>query len=379
MKKHLSALSVERIKPPKQGVLEVFDLGYPGLALRVGFGGAKSFCLFYREHGKLTRKSLGRWPETSLNKARDEWRRTRESIANGVPIVTEKTSNALLFEQAVEEWMRKDQSKNKANTVYQVGRAVDTVLIPAWRGRRIDQLTKADVYALLDGIKDRGSPIMARRVQTNVRRFFGWCTERGMIPVNPVASMERVAQVKSRERVLCDKELAEVWSACDGMFGLATRLLILTGARREEIGQLKWSEIDGDTIVLEGDRTKNGEAHIIPLSTAAKTLLASVPRIANSPFVFSVNGRQPISGWGRAKARLDDSTKIADWRLHDLRRTTATGLQRLGVNLQVVESVLGHTAGSRGGIVGVYQRHNFADEKRAALEAWGNHVASLVL
>ena len=90
------------------------------------------------------------------------------------------------------------------------------------------------------------------------------------IPVNPVASMERVAQVKSRERVLCDKELAQVWSACDGMFGLATRLLILTGCRREEIGQLKWSEIDGDTIVLEGDRTKNGEAHIIPLSTAAR-------------------------------------------------------------------------------------------------------------
>ena len=292
--------------------------------------------------------------------------RTRESIANGTPIVTEKTSNALLFEQAVEEWMRKDQSKNKANTVYQVGRTVDTVLIPAWRGRRIDQLTKSDVYALLDGIKDRGSPIMARRVQTNVRRFFGWCTERGMIPVNPVASMERVAQVKSRERVLCDKELAQVWSACDGMFGLATRLLILTGCRREEIGQLKWSEIDGDVITLEGDRTKNGEAHIIPLSTAAKSLLDSIPRIAGSDYVFTVNGRQPISGWGRAKARLDDVTKIADWRLHDLRRTTATGLQRMGVNLQVVESILGHTARESSGIVEVYQRHNYANEKRAS-------------
>ena len=279
----------------------------------------------------------------------------------------------------VEDWLRKDQSKNKANTVYQVGRAVDTVLVPAWKGRRIDQLSKSDVYAVLDGIKDRGSPIMARTVQTNVRRFFGWCTERGLIQVNPVASMERVAQVKSRERVLCDKELASVWSACGSdIFGLASRLLILTGARREEIGQLKWSEIDGDVITLEGDRTKNGEAHLIPLSSAAKSLLDSVPRIAGSDYVFTVNGRQPISGWGRAKARLDDATKIANWRLHDLRRTVATGLQRLGVNLQVVESCLGHTAGSRSGIVKVYQRHDYANEKSAALEAWGEHVASLV-
>jgi len=158
---------------------------------------------------------------------------------------------------------------------------------------------------------------------------------------------------------------------------MATRLLILTGARREEIGQLKWSEIQGDHILLSNGRTKNGEAHIIPLSAPARELLASVPRIADSDFIFTKDGTKPIAGWSRPKVELDAASGVADWRIHDLRRTVATGMQKLGVTLQVVEACLGHTSGSRGGIVGVYQRHNYADEKRAALETWSGHVAAL--
>jgi integrase len=151
----------------------------------------------------------------------------------------------------------------------------------------------------------------------------------------------------------------------------------LTGARREEIAGLRWSEIDGDTIKLEGARTKNSEAHLIPLSAPAKTLLDSMPRIAGSDFVFTTTGEKPISGWRQPKIKLDTASGVTGWRIHDLRRTVATGLQKLGVTLQTVEAVLGHTSGSRGGIVGVYQRHDFADEKRAALEAWGSHVMAL--
>src|SRR6185437_1859779 len=149
------------------------------------------------------------------------------------------------------------------------------------------------------------------------------------------------------------------------------------GARREEIGRLKWSEIDEiavpeekdrprlvfPAINLEGLRTKNGEAHIIPLSVPAAAILEKIPRIGGSDFVFTIGGRSPVSGWSRAKIDLDDLAQIAPWRTHDLRRTTATGLQKLGTALQVTEAVLGHTAGSRGGIVGVYQRHSYAREK----------------
>jgi integrase len=141
---------------------------------------------------------------------------------------------------------------------------------------------------------------------------------------------------------------------------------------------LRWSEVDGDTIRLEGARTKAGEAHDIPLSTPAIELLSRLPRINGSDFVFSLNGTKPINGWSEPKIKLDKVSGVTNWRIHDLRRTLATGMEKLKVPVQVVEAILGHTSGSKGGIVGVSQRHNYADEKRAALEAWSAHVMALV-
>ena len=138
---------------------------------------------------------------------------------------------------------------------------------------------------------------------------------------------------------------------------------------------MRWSEIDSTTIKLKGERTKTGEPRDIPLSRAAVPILENAPRIAGSDFVF---GAKPVASWPRAKARLDELSGVTSWRIHDLRRTTATGLQKLGTPLQVTEAILGHTAGSRAGVVGIYQRHDYADEKRTALEAWGAHVMALL-
>jgi integrase len=193
--------------------------------------------------------------------------------------------------------------------------------------------------------------------------------------------MPRPAVAAKRERVLADDELEAVWRAAEQLgapFGPAVQLLILTGARREEIGRLRWSEIQDGQICLSGDRTKNGQAHSIPLSVPALNIIGGIKRIDGSGFVFTFNGKNPIVAWPKAKSRLDQHARIAPWRIHDLRRTTATGLQKLGTGLQVTEAVLNHVSGSRGGIVGVYQRHDYADEKRAALEAWGAHVMALV-
>src|SRR5262245_12427943 len=172
MKKHLTALYVERIKPPKTGVADYFDLGYPGLCLRVGHGGAKSWCVFYRKDSKLVRSGIGRWPDISLAAARDEWRKTRESVAKGeTPQHGGKASQAMLFEFVVEDWLKRDQSKNKQSSLYQVTRSVEGDLLPAWRGRQIDKITRTDVVDLLDSIADRGAAAMARRVDAYVRRF----------------------------------------------------------------------------------------------------------------------------------------------------------------------------------------------------------------
>jgi integrase len=372
MKRHLTDAGIQRTKPPAKGSLEIFDLGYPGLALRIGHGGAKSFELFYRVNGKLRRDTLGRWPAISLADARMAWRKTREAIGRGETPVRE--NEAPLFERVAEEWIKRDQAKNKPSSLYQVTRSLEVDLLPAWRGKRVDQITKRDVLELLDRIADRGAPVMARRVQSHVGRFFRWCIERDILKIDPTQAMPRVGNGKSRDRVLTDEELAKVWTACSGPYGAVVRMLALTGARREEIAQLRWSEIDGDTIRLEGSRTKTGEPHTIPLSSAAQALLKGLPNIGE--YVFS--GARPISNWGQCKQRLDNASGVTGWRIHDLRRTVATGMQRLGVNLQTIEAVLGHVSGSRSGVVGVYQRHSFDAEKRAALEAWGGYVSDLL-
>ena len=381
MKKHLTDASVQRIKPPMQGSLEIFDLGYPGLALRIGHGGTKSFEIFYRVGGKLRRDTLGRWPEVSLAKARELWRTTREAIAKGQePRRDNGNASPRLFESVVEDWMKRDLApNNKQSSLYLVERMVERDMLPAWRGRAIESITKQDVIGLLDGIVDRGAKISANRTYAALGRLFKWATGRDIVSKNPMMGLGRPGgKEESRERVLDDEELVKVWGGAGKVpvFGDVVKLLLLTGARKEEIGQLKWDEIEEDHIVLSNGRTKTGNGHIIPLSPMARSVLDAMPRIGE--YVFTVNGVKPIAGWSVAKENLDKASGVSDWRIHDIRRTCATGLQKLGVTLQAVEAVLGHTSGSRGGIVGVYQRHDYADEKRAALKAWATHLSALL-
>jgi integrase len=290
----------------------------------------------------------------------------------------EQESTGELFATVAEQWLRLDCApRHKASSLKVTERIVDHDLLPALGQKHIDQITRRDVAALIDSVVTR-APAKARGVHAALHRMLRWSVGRGIITSNPMDGMETPGKPSSRERVLTDAELAGAWKACEGVHGDAVKLLILTGARREEIAQLKWSEIQNGAIHLSNGRSKNGQAHIIPLSAPARELLASLPRIADSEFVFTVDGARPIGAWSHAKRKLDAASGIKAWVIHDIRRTVATGMQKLGVTLQVVEAVLGHTSGSRGGIVGIYQRHDFASEKRAALEQWGDHVMTLV-
>ena len=225
----------------------------------------------------------------------------------------------------------------------------------------------------IDTIADRGHIAYARRLHARLHRLFRWAERRDIIPAksNPCSNIDKPGAEVERDRVLTDAELVKVWKAAGRVrgYGDAVKMLISTGARREEIGRLRWDEIDGDNIELKGARTKNGEPHIIPLSAPALGLAQLLER--KGDWVFSLTGKRPLAAWSAAKNELDTRSDVKDWRIHDLRRTFATNMQKLGVALQVTEACLGHTAGSRGGIVGVYQRHDYLDERRAALEAWG--------
>ena len=138
-------------------------------------------------------------------------------------------------------------------------------------------------------------------------------------------------------------------------------------------------DLDTATWTLPKERAKNGQAHVVPLSAPAVAILRALPRIDRSDLVFTSNGRTAVSGFSKAKDRIDAALGegVPAWVLHDLRRTAATGMARLGVALPTIEKVLNHTSGSFGGIVGVYQRHGFDAEKRHALAAWGSFVERL--
>jgi integrase len=290
--------------------------------------------------------------------------------------------------------LAKDQAGNRSAA--EVARLMEREVLSAWGDRPISSITRRDCRDLIDGMAER-APTYARRLHAHLHRLFRWLRGRDVVAVNPMADLPRPGREVSRDRVLTDDELAEVWSAAGEIgypFGPAVRLLILTAARRDEIAVATWAEIDADAkaLRLEGARTKTGQPRLIPLSAPAWEIVAALPQVVATKgapaWLFSTNGTTPASGWSKAKARID--TKIAEarrkagieadmpaWRVHDLRRSVATGMQRLGERLEIVETVLGHTSGSRAGVVGVYQRHRFETEARAALEAWGRHVLAI--
>ncbi|CAM3050685.1 Tyrosine recombinase XerC [Methylobacterium mesophilicum] len=266
---------------------------------------------------------------------------------------------------------------------------LQTHLRQHWAGLHAKPLTavkRADVAAQLRQIAQGPAgkdprPQAALRARRTLSTVFAWCIGEGLCDINPVTGTNAPAQEIRRERVLTDSELTAVWRACPPVedFGRIVRLLILTGQRRDEVAGIRWEEIDLDAALwrLPANRTKNKRSHEVPLSPQAAAILVEAPRIAGRPFAFGA-GAGPFSGFSKAKGRLDERVAFAEpWRVHDLRRTAATGMARLGASVEAVEKALNHTSGTFRGIVGVYQRHDYAAEKREALNRWAEYVERL--
>ncbi|ANK79995.1 MAG: hypothetical protein TEF_03720 [Rhizobiales bacterium NRL2] len=411
-KRNLNAAVVKRLKPPASGQEDNFDKGYPGLALRISYGGRKTWVFFYRLHDKQRRMKLGSWPAMSVAEARQAWRDARNEVEVGKDPAAEKLEARRrepdtverVGEQFIEKWHR---PRNR--TADEVARMLERHVYPVIGHREIGDIGRRDILDVLDKAEARGLSVGVNRVLANVRRLFAWAVERGLIETSPVTGVKPPAKEQARDRVLTDDELRAFLVACDKAgppFGAVFRLLLLTGQRRDEVVSAAWSEFDLREKLwrLPGERTKNGKPHDVPLSQAAVELIAELESKDHSTLLFpawfvrddqSEEKERPVSGFGRAKNRVDaamlaelqrmaerrgdDPAKIAlmPWRIHDLRRTAASGMARLGVGIHVVEKLLNHTSGTFGGIVAVYQRHDFADEKRAAVEAWADFIVTL--
>jgi integrase len=255
--------------------------------------------------------------------------------------------------------------------------------IAKWGNRKISTIQRADVIQLLDELVDRGAPISANRLLATLRRMFNWAESRYGLASNPCNKVEAPSAETARDRVLTDDELAAVWRAATeygGAFEAVVKLLILTGQRRSEVGRMEWRELDLPAKLwkLPRGRVKNDNGHEVPLSAQSLAIIAGIPRIAGRTLVFTTRADKPVSGFWGVKEALDEKSGVEGWTFHDLRRTMASGMARLGVQLPVIEKILNHTSGTFRGVVGIYQRHSYADEKRAALDLWGAHVARLV-
>ncbi len=292
------------------------------------------------------------------------------------------------FDKVVEIYLATHGRNLRASTRAEIARLFQKEL-GAWQKRRLGEIETADVHAILDAITARGAEITANRLHSYLRHLFGWAKGRKMIAASPLDGVGKPTSEKNRarSRALGDDELAVVWKGASALgfpFGPFFQLAILLGARRNELSGMKWSEIDFDKAIwtIPKERSKNGQMHELPLASQVVALLESLPRF-DGQFVFS-SGDTPVSGHSKAKQRLDKSTTatnggqvLKEFVVHDLRRSFATGLQRLGVPMEVTEYCLNHKGESFAGIRGVYQRHDYRKEMRQALERWANHVEAL--
>lgn len=376
----LTVRSIEAITSGPKDMI-YWDSELTGFGLKVTPKGRRSFFVYYRTTDHTQRRPLiGTYPAMRPEQARTiarEW--LAEVRAGGDPSASRQRKRALRGDGTVTDLFA-DYRRAKADlrSLGEITRIFTQDILPSIGKKRAEQVTRSDVSRLLDSLAAR-SPTVASNARKRLSAFYSWALPR--LPdgaVNPVTSAIAAPSPRARERILSEDELSALWEVLDDErepWRTALRLLILTGQRRGEAFGADWSEFDLASArwTIPDSRTKNSKVHIVPLSPPALLLLGQVDQ---SGPVFPGSQRSFSYAARRIRRKLDEKLgyEAASWSWHDIRRTVATGLQRLGVRLEVTEAVLNHVSGSRAGIVGVYQRYDWLDEKRAALDAWANTI-----
>ena len=371
------------------------DAGCSGLYLVVQPTGAKSWAFRFHQQGVTGKKTLGSAgpggltlsaarAAAALLRHRLERDGERPNVTPVTPATALSGGGGQTVESAVAAFLELHaRRKNRASTAGAAERTFNRLVLPAWRGRAIADIRRRDVIDLVEHVAtDR--PYLANRLLAVLSKFFGWLLSRDMLAMSPCAGVKRPHVEKARKRTLSDIELGALLRAADRSHPSerAVWILALTGCRRSEAGRMKWACLDTKrrTWTIPAEDSKNRLEHVVALSSQAWAIIDAQPRLANCPYVFSAHGRGPVNDWDQTKKRLSRLAKLDEkgWRLHDLRRTCAVGLQGLQVPVPVIERALNHRSGTFQGIVGVYQVHDYANEVRLALQQWGDRVEQLV-
>lgn len=430
-KARITKRSVDATKAAARNVF-LWDDEISGFGLKTTPAGRKVYIYQYRlalpGEASVTpprRYTIGAHGEWTPDKARERARKLRSAVEQGIdPVDARRDTIAAIhnakrqaaerarqeaewdFERIAERWLIHLREAKKSNGYYITSRwAVRNYLVPKLAGKPLPHVQPDDIQAIISAVQ-KGMAQTALAVFDTAFAIFKWAksTSGGrIVSHNIVEDVDRPRKPDARERVLADSELALIWRASGQLSGpwpSFYRLAILTGKRRAELSEMDWSELDrgAQEWVIPKDRTKNRNIDVVPLSDAAMAELASLAHAAreraslqdadiwpkNGP-VLTANGAEPIGNFSKMKrvistiiAKANDGDELPHWTFHDLRRTFASGLQRLGVRFEVTEALLAHTGRSRAGVVGIYQRHDWKPEKRDALDKWSAHIAQIV-
>jgi integrase len=396
----LTAQAVSKLRHEgTQAFRDVKDGGAPGLYLRIWQSGEKRWVMRYKVAG---RTRVGTFTDAAGNKsavtiplgAARAWASAWHVIVRQGrdPAAEERRKEAAerrlpIVRAFAAEYLERHAKPNKRSWG-EDQRLLSHDVLPVLGDLRLDTVTRRDIVTMLDAIRDRGADIVANRVIAVVRRMFGFAVERGVVESSPFVGI-RAARERTRARVLTDDELRRLWAATapgapriEPSTRMALRLLLLSGARASEVCGAPWLEFDVSAAewLIPAARTKNGRAHSIPLSDMALDIVreAEALRPSKSRWLLPALGREghvTPSGVLQAAQRILGEDMV----VHDIRRSVATGLQRFGIRLEVTEALLNHVSGSRAGVVGIYQRHDWHQEKRAALDVWASYIERLAV
>lgn len=372
------------IRPADKADYTEWDDDLPGFGVRMR-GDSKKWDCQYRINGKQRRESLGDVRKVSLEDARKIARQRFAQVELGVDPAAQRAqarAQALTLGVVIDRYLEAKQDRLRRNTF----KAAERYFAEHWRplhNRPLDALKRADVAARLQELVKAHGRTSAARARDNLSALFSWAMKEGLCEANPVmVTNDPTEGMPARDRVLNDSEVRAIWNACqDDDFGKIVKLLLLTGCRREEIGGLKWDEVDLDTgvMTIPGTRTKNHRTLELTLPKIAIDILRPQPR-RRQDYVFGVRGGA-FSAWSYSTVKLNariveaEGKPLAPWRLHDLRRTMRTNLGKLGVQPHIAELVINHV---KGGVEAIYDRYRYQREIATALARWAAHLADLV-
>lgn len=385
-KTNLTDRTVQAAKPKNGKRTYIWDSKVTGFGLRIEATGSKIFVVKYRFKGQQRMVTLDRYPSITLADARAKayaiiGRAQNGEDPNQTGLLPSKNGS---FASVLDSYFEKHCSPNlRLSSRTEVERVLRKEFLSHWASWDIGDITKQDIVATLDRIIGYGTPSAANHAFAYINHFFNWSVSRGIINQSPSHGLTPPAPKVSRNRVLSDHELITVWNEAQNTpypFGAIVQLLILTGQRRGEVTNMSWSQIDNQNRIwtLPPGLTKNKREHNLPLSEPVTEIIESLPHLSKK-LVFPALGSDDnsFSGFSKCKKRLSDACKIDPWTLHDLRRTMATGLARLEVQPHVIEKILNHSSGTISGVAAIYNRFQYLDEMRDALNLWADYVLSL--